>query len=50
LATTAAGVPGLSGDNSTTIYTFLKEDMGKIEGGAKTGEMERSGGKLQVSK
>ena len=46
----AAGVPGLSGDNSTTIYTFLKEDMGKIEEMAKTGEVERNGEKLQVSK
>ena len=46
----AAGVPGLSEDNSTTIFTFLKEDMDKIEEMAKTAEVERREEKLQISK
>ena len=49
MPTMAAGVLGLKGDNSTIIYTFLKEDMVKIEGMAKTGEVERRGENLQVS-
>ena len=50
MQTMAVDVPGLSGDNSTIIYTFLKEDMGKIEGMAKIGEVARIEEKLQVSK
>jgi hypothetical protein len=35
----------LSGGNSTIVYTFLREDVVRIEGMAKTGEMEETVGK-----
>jgi hypothetical protein len=46
----AADAQELSGDNSAIVHTFLREDVVKIEGVAKTGELARIGEKLQVSK
>lgn len=45
-----AGAQQLSGDDSNIVYTFLREDVVKIAGVAKTEEMARIGEKLEVSK
>jgi hypothetical protein len=46
----AAGAQELSGDNSAIVYTFLREDVVKIEGVVKTGEVAGIGEKLRVSR
>ena len=40
-----ADVQELSRDNFTIVYTFLREDVVKIEGAAKTGEVEETVGR-----